>query len=188
MSQADLSMTGLVGTDPQPFTTKNCEGCSFRLASTRRYRDRHSGQWKDAPTVWITVRAYRTLAKNITASLRKGDPVTVSGRVVMDEWMGEDDRPRTALVLEARAAGHDLAYGVSSFSRLREGQDPVEEVHATGPDGEEAEDFAVPDELAAATAGSADGPQEASPDGTSGSVPDGIGDGTRQDDLEAAKA
>lgn len=188
MSQADLSMTGLVGTDPQPFTTKNCEGCSFRLASTRRYRDRHSGQWKDAPTVWITVRAYRTLAKNITASLRKGDPVTVSGRVVMDEWMGEDDRPRTALVLEARAAGHDLAYGVSSFSRLREGQDPVEEVHATGPDGEEAEDFAVPDELADATAGSSRELGEASSDETSGGAPDGAGDAARQDDLEAAKA
>ncbi len=185
MSQADLSMTGLVGTDPQPFTTKNCEGCSFRLASTRRYRDRHSGQWKDAPTVWITVRAYRTLAKNITASLRKGDPVTVSGRVVMDEWMGEDDRPRTALVLEARAAGHDLAYGVSSFSRLREGQDPVEEVHATGPDGEEAEDFAVPDELTGAADGTAVTPEGASSDAPSDETVDPAQDIAAQDDLQA---
>lgn len=60
----------------------------------------------------------------------------------MDSWQSEDGRNRTALVLEARAVGHNLAYGVSSFSRLREGQNPVEEVHATGPDGEAAEDFA----------------------------------------------
>lgn len=147
MSQADIAMTGLVGTDPEPFSTKSCEGCSFRLGSTRRYKDRRSGEWRDAPTVWITVRAYRGLAKNMAASLRKGDPVTVTGRMVMDSWQGEDGTNRSALVLEARTAGHDLAYGVSSFSRLREKQDPEEEIHATGPDGGTAEDFAVPEEL-----------------------------------------
>ena len=147
-----MTMTGLVGTDPQPFMTKNCEGCTFRLGSTRRYRDRHNGQWKDAPTVWVTVRAYRSLAKNIRASLGKGDPITVTGRVVMDSWQSEDGKSRTALVLEAHSIGHNLAYGVSSFSRLHEGEEPLEEVRATGPDGQQAEDFAVPAELASTTA------------------------------------
>lgn len=149
MSQADVTMTGLVGTDPESFTTKSTEGCSFRLGSTRRYRDRRTGEWKDTPTVWVTVRAFRSLARNILASLGKGDPVTVTGRLVMDSWKNDEGKNRSALVLEARSAGHDLAYGVSSFSRLREGDDPVEEIHATGPDGEAAEDLAAPEELAA---------------------------------------
>jgi len=50
---------------------------SFRLASTRHYFDGRTQQWKDLPTTWITVKAYRGLSESICQSFKKGEPVIV---------------------------------------------------------------------------------------------------------------
>ncbi|WP_051274547.1 single-stranded DNA-binding protein [Cellulomonas sp. URHD0024] len=114
----DLTVVGWIGTEVRtfhendggtPFTT-------FRLGSTRRWFDRQTGAWKDGQTEWFTVKVWRTAALNVARSLRKGDPVIVQGRLSTEEWISEQG-PRTSLVLEATALGHDLAFGSSHFAR-----------------------------------------------------------------------
>ena len=62
---------------------------------------------------------FRTIAVNAARSLRKGDPVIVQGQLSTEEWVGPEG-PRTTLVLEAVALGHDLAFGSSHFARTVE--------------------------------------------------------------------
>lgn len=54
---------------------------SFRVASTPRWFDAASGTWQQGRTNWYTVTAFRRLAKNIAASIDKGHPVLLTGRL-----------------------------------------------------------------------------------------------------------
>jgi single-strand DNA-binding protein len=60
--------------DGQPFAR-------FRIASTPRYRDTATGEWKDGDTLFLTCVAWRLLAENIVESLQKGMRVIATGRL-----------------------------------------------------------------------------------------------------------
>ena len=113
MSTNELTMTlvGWVATEPRQYTGAGTTPfASFRMASTRRYFDRAQNTWVDGRTEWFTVKAWRQQALNVAASLRKGDPVLVHGRLGTEEWTAPEGT-RTSLVLEALAIGPDLTFG-----------------------------------------------------------------------------
>ena len=116
--QTTLTVTGWLGSEVR--YSRGTDGAtpyaSFRLRCTQRRFDRAEQVWKDGPTTWFTVKAWRHVAGNVAASLRKGDPVVVHGRLSVDEWTGPDG-PRTTLVIEAQALGHDLTFGDTAFRR-----------------------------------------------------------------------
>ena len=86
----------------------------FRLASTPRVL--RNGEWVDGPTTWITVKAWRMLAKNLAASLRRGDPVIVIGRLRTSTWE-RDGQTYERLELDAVTVGPDLRRGASMFHK-----------------------------------------------------------------------
>lgn len=117
--QGLLTITGYVGANPVPFNREGMpHASSFRLASTRHYFDNRAQQWRDLPTTWITVKAYRTLSENICQSFKKGEPVIVTGVLATETWNGENGESRSRTVLEASNAGHDLNYGVTALRRF----------------------------------------------------------------------
>jgi single-strand DNA-binding protein len=88
---------------------------TVRVGSTpRRLRD---GRWEDAETIWYTVKGWRQMAVNMADSLHTGDPVIITGRMSAESWTREDGTIVTRQVVVAVAIGHDLARGVSTFSR-----------------------------------------------------------------------
>lgn len=116
--QAQVCITGYVGKDPDRVGREGGDPiCSFRLATTRSFWNRKTGGWQDAPTTWIRVKAFRSLALNALKSLKKGDAVIVVGTLVTDEWE-RDGMTRSSLSIEANAIGHDLNRGVTSLMRL----------------------------------------------------------------------
>lgn len=120
----DVTVVGWVGSDLRTYHLDGAHGVpytQFRLASTRRVLDRRTGTFRDGPTLWFTVKAWRTTAVNLDASLTKGDPVVVVGRLGQSEWVAQDGSTRTELVLEALSVGHDLAYGTAKFRRTLTG-------------------------------------------------------------------
>lgn len=111
-----VTLAGFMGTTPKLFTSPTGNDfTSFRIASTTRYLDRSRGEWVDGRTIWFTVKAWRAMAQNVAASLRKGDAVVVTGRLAVDEWTSPEG-PRTNLVIEASALGPDLTRGRAQFS------------------------------------------------------------------------
>lgn len=115
------TITGWVGANPVLTEAKN--GSHFttvRVATTDRFRNADQ-EWVDGPTQWFAVRLFGEFAQNAAASIRRSDPVIVTGRFVLDEWETEE-KSGSSLVLYASAIGHDLSKGRSAFTRVVRGQ------------------------------------------------------------------
>jgi single-strand DNA-binding protein len=110
-----VTVVGWAATKPREITGR-VPFTSFRVATTPRYYDNSRGSWTDGHTEWLTVKVFRDVALNVAASVNKGDPVVVHGRLRTEEWEGENG-PRSGLVLEASALGHDLTRGRAAFAR-----------------------------------------------------------------------
>jgi single-strand DNA-binding protein len=117
MNDTYLTIVGNVVEDPKLRTTKSgVQVTSLRLASTSRRFDRETAEWKDNERLFVTVTCWRGTAVNVARSLRKGQPVVVTGRYYCREYR-KDDVNRASYELEAVAIGHDLSRGVSTFTK-----------------------------------------------------------------------
>ncbi|WP_055427381.1 single-stranded DNA-binding protein [Bifidobacterium aesculapii] len=122
IQQALVTVTGNLGAVPNPFTTSaNVPACSFRMGVTPRFFDQSTGQWRDRGTSWVSVCAYRGLAKNILGSLEKGDPVIVVGTMRTERWQ-KDGVDRVTPVIDASAVGPDLSQGIARLNRIPRNQ------------------------------------------------------------------
>lgn len=121
MNDVTVTVSGFAGSTPalhvSKDTAKGLEWTTFRVASTRRYVN-DDGDWTDGATLWFTVKAWRAAALNVVRSVRKGDPVVVTGRLEVDEWTGPDGQQRTGLVINASAVGVDATRGKVEFARV----------------------------------------------------------------------
>lgn len=120
MSQ-HISTVGQIATDPKIFTPENgVQFCTFRLASTERRFDAQRKEWIDGDTTWFTINTFRSLATHANASFTKGDRIVVTGRLRVRQWEKEEKKG-TSIEIDADGIGHDVRWGVSSFTK-RSGQ------------------------------------------------------------------
>ncbi len=110
--EAMTHITGYAGTEVE--VRANGAVAKFRLACTPRIKAK--GEWCDGNTTWIEVTCFRALAEHVAASVRKGDPLIVVGRLRTSVW-SKDGETHERLVLEADSLGHDLNRGTASFRR-----------------------------------------------------------------------
>ncbi|NMD46380.1 MAG: single-stranded DNA-binding protein [Propionibacterium sp.] len=127
---ATITVTGNVGSDIDVRTDDSNEWAyaAFRLACTPRFV--RAGTWRDGETTWLNVNCRnRAMSLNVQASVSKGDPVIVTGRLTTWSWVNsETGEVREKLVLDAFAIGHDLGRGTSTFKRAeRAAQQPPAE-------------------------------------------------------------
>ena len=128
-----VTLTGVVATKPENVrTNKGLTVANFRLASSQRRLDRVTGLWVDADTNWYTINAYRWLANNVANSLEVGQHVVVTGRLRVRNWTS-GDKKGTAIEVDVDAIGHDLAFGVSQFQRLKAAV-PIDQAGASAHD------------------------------------------------------
>jgi single-strand DNA-binding protein len=133
MNDTYLTLVGNVVADPKHRKTNTgTDLASFRVASTSRRFDRESGTWVDNETLFVTVTCWRGLALNVMESVRKGQPVIVTGRYYSRTYV-KDEITRVTYELAAEAVGHDLARGTSIFSKTFRGNPSMSvEVDADG--------------------------------------------------------
>lgn len=124
----DIQTTVMGNATADPTERKQTDGttsASVRIGVTGSYYNTALGAFADRKTEFITVFARRNLALNLLASVRKGQPLVVTGRLSSSEWTGEGDTPRHSLNIQAEAIGHDLSYGTAIFARpLRDRDTP----------------------------------------------------------------
>ena len=125
MNDTTMTVVGNVVGEPRLRRTANGnEVANFRIASTSRRYDREEGKFVDNATLFVTVTCWRQLGANVARSLRKGQPVVVTGRFTMREYK-VDEQLRTSYELEAVAVGHDLSRGTAEFTRVYATDSPV---------------------------------------------------------------
>ncbi|MEP7159891.1 MAG: single-stranded DNA-binding protein [Dermatophilaceae bacterium] len=117
MNETYVTMVGNAVEDPVRRTTRSdAPFVTFRLASTVRRR-RGDGEYEDVGTSFVTVLAFRQLARNIADSVSKGQPLVVTGRLRVNQWTN-GDRSGTSVEIDAMSVGHDLSRGVSKFTKM----------------------------------------------------------------------
>jgi single-strand DNA-binding protein len=96
---------------------------NFRVACTERRFDKASDSWMDGDSLYLSVNCWRRLAEN-AASLVKGDPVIVSGKLRTREWTTDQGERRSVVELEANAVGPDLARCAATVRKQRREEPP----------------------------------------------------------------
>lgn len=118
MTEINVSVNGNVVSEPVMVPTKTGVAmCSVRVAVNSRRFDKSTQIWLDGDTTYFNVTAWRGLAENAGASLKKGDPVVVVGKLRVREWT-KDEKSGTSVEIEATSIGHDLSRGSSEFTRV----------------------------------------------------------------------
>jgi single-strand DNA-binding protein len=105
-----ITVRGFVATQPKFVIVNGLSISSFRLGSSERRFNRSTGAWENGPTSWYSVSCFRELATNAFASVNKGDPVIVTGRLKVSEWSA-GDKSGLDVEIEADALGHDFRWG-----------------------------------------------------------------------------
>ena len=94
----------------------------FTVAYSVRFLD--GDTWKNGPTEWVRVTAWRKLAENFKESVREKDRVIVSGQVKVKEgFTGKDGREFPASsYIEADDIGLSLNWDTASSNREDRGE------------------------------------------------------------------
>ncbi|MBR7742902.1 single-stranded DNA-binding protein [Phycicoccus sp. BSK3Z-2] len=91
---------------------------TFRVAQSERHQVREEpGRWADSEPSFFEVSVNRAPGENAARCLRKGHPVVVHGRLRIRQFQRDDGSYGTSAELDAYALGHDLRWGVTSFTR-----------------------------------------------------------------------
>ncbi len=118
MNESFVTVVGNVVSDPISRPTKVGKPfASLRVASTTRRWDPEKRAFVDGSTNYVNVAAFNALAANVMASVKKGHPVVVYGRLRVNQWETEKGEPRTSVEVDAYTLGHDLTRGQSAFTK-----------------------------------------------------------------------
>lgn len=96
-------LIGNLGRDPEVrYTANGAAVCSLRLATTRNWKDRNSGERMEE-TEWHSVVLYDRLAEIAGEYLKKGRSCYIEGRLKTRKWQDKDgqDRYTTEVVAES---------------------------------------------------------------------------------------
>jgi single-strand DNA-binding protein len=117
MNETMVTVVGNLVDDPRlRVLDSGREVANFRIASTSRRWDRDTEQYVDSGQLFLSVSCWRALASNVSQSLRKGDPVVVTGKLTTRSYE-KDGQNRSVCELEGYAVGPDLGRGTAVFRR-----------------------------------------------------------------------
>ena len=109
MNDPVTTVTGNLTKDPElRFTPSGQPVASFTVASTPRYRDAATGEWKDGETWFVNCSAWRDLGANIAECLSKGAAVVAAGRLRARSWQADDGTKRSVVEMQVDDLGPSL--------------------------------------------------------------------------------
>ena len=111
MAAGDTPITiigNLVGDPELRYTQTGQAVATFRIASTPRFRDNATGEWKDGDSLFLSCNVWRQAAENAAESLQRGMRVIVSGRLRQRSYETKEGEKRTVYEVEVDEVGPSL--------------------------------------------------------------------------------
>jgi single-strand DNA-binding protein len=111
MAAGDTQITiiGNLVDDPElRYTPTGQAVAKFRVASTPRYMDRATNEWKDGDSLFLSCNIWRQAAENVAESLQRGMRVIVSGRLRQRSYETKEGEKRTVYEVEVDEVGPSL--------------------------------------------------------------------------------
>jgi len=120
MAAGDTQITiiGNLVDDPQlRYTPTGQAVASFRVASTPRFLDRTTNEWKDGDSLFLSCNVWRQAAENVAESLQRGMRVIVSGRLRQRSYETREGEKRTVYEVEVDEVGPSLRNASAKVNR-----------------------------------------------------------------------
>src|SRR5580765_8533805 len=111
MASGDTAITiaGNLVDDPElRYTPTGQAVARFRIASTPRFLDKQTNEWKDGESLFLTCNVWRQAAENVAESLQRGMRVIVQGRLKQRSYETKEGEKRTVYEIEADEVGPSL--------------------------------------------------------------------------------
>jgi single-strand DNA-binding protein len=113
-----ITIVGNLVDDPQlRYTPTGNAVANFRIASTPRFMDRATNEWKDGDSLFLTCNVWRQPAENVAESLQRGMRVIVSGRLRQRSYETKEGEKRTVYEVEVDEVGPSLRNASAKVTR-----------------------------------------------------------------------
>ena len=117
-NETTITVTGNLVDNPElRFTPSGVPVARFRIASTPRYRDNATGEWKDGDTLFLTCQVWRQAAENVAETLQKGMRAIVAGRLRQRSYETKEGEKRTVYELQADEVGVSLRNATAKVTK-----------------------------------------------------------------------
>ena len=114
-----ITIAGNLVDDPElRFTPAGQPVARFRVASTPRFRDNSTGEWKDGDSLFLTCNVWRQAAENVAESLTRGMRVIVQGRLRQRSYETKEGEKRTVYEVEVNDVGPSLRNASAKVNRV----------------------------------------------------------------------
>ena len=114
-----ITIAGNLVDDPElRFTPAGQPVARFRVASTPRFRDNSTGEWKDGDSLFLTCNVWRQAAENVAESLTRGMRVIVSGRLRQRSYETKEGEKRTVYEVEVDDVGPSLRNASAKVNKV----------------------------------------------------------------------
>jgi single-strand DNA-binding protein len=114
-----ITVVGNLVDDPElRFTPAGQPVARFRVASTPRFRDNASGEWKDGDSLFLTCNVWRQAAENVAESLQRGMRVMVVGRLRQRSYETKEGEKRTVYEVEVDDVGPSLRNASAKVNKV----------------------------------------------------------------------
>jgi single-strand DNA-binding protein len=121
MAAGDVTITvvGNLTDDPElRFTPSGAAVAKFRVASTPRFMDKQTNEWKDGEPLFLTCNVWRQAAEHVAESLQRGARVIVTGRLRQRSYETREGEKRTVMELEVDEIGPSLRYATAKVQKM----------------------------------------------------------------------
>jgi single-strand DNA-binding protein len=113
-----ITLIGNLTNDPElRFTPSGAAVAKFTVASTPRYMDRQTNEWKDGDTLFLQCQIWRQAAENVAETLTRGMRVIVSGRLKQRSYETKEGEKRTVFEVEVDEVGPSLRNATAKVTK-----------------------------------------------------------------------
>jgi single-strand DNA-binding protein len=118
LTNVTTTIAGNLVEDPElRFTPSGAAVAKFRVASTPRYLDKTTNEWKDGEATFLTVNQWRGPAENVAESIRKGDRVVVIGHLQQRSYETKEGEKRTVFEIQADEVAVSLNHATAKVTK-----------------------------------------------------------------------
>ncbi|HUK70295.1 MAG TPA: single-stranded DNA-binding protein [Streptosporangiaceae bacterium] len=113
-----ITIVGNLTSDPELRYTPNGQAVArFSVASTPRFRDNASGEWKDGDPLFLSCDIWRQAAENVAETLQRGMRVIVQGRLRQRSYETREGEKRTVYEVTVDEVGPSLRYASAKVTK-----------------------------------------------------------------------
>jgi single-strand DNA-binding protein len=114
-----ITVVGNLVDDPElRFTPAGQPVARFRIASTPRFLDKSTNEWKDGDSLFLTCNVWRQAAENVAESLQRGMRVMVYGRLRQRSYETKEGEKRTVYEVEVDDCGPSLLRASAKVNKV----------------------------------------------------------------------